>query len=404
MSLANIHERDIVRDDRSVTSVPVRRKDPDMFKFFIFLTTLFLMPPLITPNGHAETADQPADQSPQKPETQSALIVDTTELDVGRVYQGSVIEHDFTLSNPATDRTVSITQARADCGCNVSILGDQSVPPGGKTTIHFEMETQVHLGHFSKTISIQHAINDLTRWQDIIVKGEIVSVIECKPANVFFKKVMFAEEASEHVLIRTIESALLRDVRTENKRVVVTFKPVIEPGSDASTDQSESNDATKKNPTSWDLTVTIPNTTPTGKLEDTIILNLDSPNQTEARIAVKAVVRSPVSVSPTQIYLGAIDHGQEYPSRIKVTKSGDATLQAPTVKSDLAGVTWTIDEKKPGAEYDIKLLFTIPVSVSAQYTGIVMVMTTDPTLPEFEVPIFGYRVVQGTEKDIPSGK
>ncbi len=359
-----------------------------MYRFLFILSILAIL--LASAATRAES-DPPKEQlslkSGQDMASHADLRCDTSVFDFGRIYSGRSITHTFTLLNHSTDKTISIDELRSDCGCSVTLTGDRMIAPGNSTSIQFTMDSDMPEGPFSRKITVDYTTGETKQWIELTVKGELLTVVRCQPTHVYFKKVMYGEAATEHVTVIPVEPVNLLGVRTENNKVEVSFSTIR--GEDA---ESETQKGDQTVSSSWDLTVTIPATAPAGKLEDTLILSLDHPDQTECRVIVKAVVRSSVSVMPTQIYLGSIESGEERSAKIKVSKSGNATLQAPTVKTDLKGVTWTIEEKKAGVEFEIKLVFRIPEETSAQYSGIITVMTTDPTLPEFEVPLFGYRV------------
>ncbi|GEM_PF-6797027 len=359
-----------------------------MFRFPLIFKTLVLATVSVATLAASDPLnEQPSLKSGQDMASQAELRSDTSVFDFGRIYPGKPITHTFSLVNHSQDKSITIDNLRSDCGCSVTLTGDKLLTPGTATSIQFSMDSDIPEGPFSRKISVDYSVGDSKQWIEITVKGELLTVVRCQPTHVYFKKVMYGEAATEHVTVIPVEPFNLLGVRTENNKVQVSFSPVLD-SEGAQTDTSK----TDPSSSSWDLTVTIPATASAGKLEDTVILSLDHPEQSEFRVIVKAVVRSSVSVNPTQIYLGSIEPGEERSTKIKVSKTGDATLRAPTVKTDLNGVTWNIEEKKTGADFEIRLVFKIPEDSNAQYSGIITVMTSDPTLPEFEVPVFGYRI------------
>lgn len=80
------------------------------------------------------------------------------------------VSHEFVFTN-AGDKNLTITNARADCGCTRPQYDDSPVAPGksGAVNVTFVPNSK---GHFSKKVTI--TTNGNPRKARLIIKGEVV--------------------------------------------------------------------------------------------------------------------------------------------------------------------------------------------------------------------------------------
>lgn len=80
------------------------------------------------------------------------------------------VSHEFTFTNSG-DKNLTITNARADCGCTRPEYNDSPVAPGksGSVKVTFVPNGK---GHFSKKVTI--TTNGSPRKTRLIIKGEVV--------------------------------------------------------------------------------------------------------------------------------------------------------------------------------------------------------------------------------------
>lgn len=79
------------------------------------------------------------------------------------------VSHDFTFTNTG-DKSLVITNARADCGCTRPEYSEAPIPPGKTGTVKVTFAPAAK-GHFSKKITITS--NGNPRKTRLIIKGEV---------------------------------------------------------------------------------------------------------------------------------------------------------------------------------------------------------------------------------------
>jgi hypothetical protein len=78
------------------------------------------------------------------------VAVQQLEYDFGKVEQGKVVKHDFTISNNGGDLLV-IKKVKASCGCTAAKPIKNELSPGESTEINVEFNTKGRSG-------VQHKI------------------------------------------------------------------------------------------------------------------------------------------------------------------------------------------------------------------------------------------------------
>ncbi len=94
-----------------------------------------------------------------------------TVFDFGQVpLKGGKVSHEFTYTNEG-NKNLTITNARADCGCTRPEYSDAPVAPGksGKLKVTFVPAAE---GHFSKKVTV--TTNGNPRKVRLLIKGEVV--------------------------------------------------------------------------------------------------------------------------------------------------------------------------------------------------------------------------------------
>ncbi|HPQ39790.1 MAG TPA: hypothetical protein PLV45_05395, partial [bacterium] len=142
---------------------------------------------------------------------------------------------------------------------------------------------------------------------------------------------------------------------------------------------------------SWILTLTLRDTAPAGRFSDTVVLTTDAEQQPEIPIDVLGFIRSNVTVRPTQCYLGTLVPGESVTKTFTVRKTGpEPNLKPPEIKTPPEFMTFTVTPVVDQKEYAIEATFTVPPEHSGRLSGAFTVVTGQESLPEFEVPVFGY--------------
>lgn len=73
---------------------------------------------------------------------QAKLPINQFEVNLGKIQEGTVIEHEFQLVN-TTDNPLKITEIKKTCSCQaVSVDQQTPIPPGGSTTVGIKFQTK----------------------------------------------------------------------------------------------------------------------------------------------------------------------------------------------------------------------------------------------------------------------
>lgn len=107
------------------------------------------------------------------------LTMDQTRLDVGKIVQGSKVEHRFTFTNTGGSALL-LTDVRGSCGCTVSKdWPREPIAPGatGGVTVTFDSEGLD--GKQTKTVTI--VTNGTPSSTVLTVEGEVVGVKGLEP-------------------------------------------------------------------------------------------------------------------------------------------------------------------------------------------------------------------------------
>jgi hypothetical protein len=94
---------------------------------------------------------------PSEKNKQSALPkiqLDTTEFDFGKVSEGKIYEHTFSIKN-AGSGTLEIKDIKTSCGCTAALISSKKINAGKTGTLKIELDTANRSGKLSRTVVIK---------------------------------------------------------------------------------------------------------------------------------------------------------------------------------------------------------------------------------------------------------
>lgn len=318
--------------------------------------------------------------------------VEPVEYDFGDIYFGKSVEHGFTIVNTG-ETPFSIANIRSDCGCSVDIDTDTPIAPGSRRVLTVHYQPEYRTGNVRKRITVYTDMKSEkapSKWFEVFLKATIRSVVSLDPGHVYFKKVHMGETAEERVEITAAGDTSVDMVSAESRSEYLDVK--LEK-------TANSEDA----PRSWLLILTLKDTAPAGRFSDQVLLTTNSDLQKEIPIDVLGFIRSNVSVRPTQCYLGTLTPGESVEETFTVRKTGETTdLAPPEIKNAPEFMTYEVKTVTDQKEYSILATFTVPSDHSGRLSGSFTVVTGQASLPEFEVPVFGYVLPPDVKQSIES--
>ncbi|MBN1880146.1 DUF1573 domain-containing protein [bacterium] len=315
------------------------------------------------------------------------IDVDAPEYDFGDIFWGQPVSHTYMISNQ-TEIPVTLTTIRTDCGCSAILDDPATMNPGDSRRLTVTYEPENKEGQIDKRITVYTDMRDdqnPSKWFELHLRGRIVSILSINPAHVFFKKVHFGTSSEETVLIHAKEGNEINILSavsgSENLQVT------LESPSDVAGDE----------PSEWKLALKLLDTTPVGAFKSTVKILTDHAAQKEITINVLAYVRGPVSLYPTQCYLGAVEPGQLITKTFAIEKEGDDPAFAPpTVSSMPDWISASIECLTANRKYSISIEVIVPQDIEGRLSGQFVIDTQEPTAPRFEVPVFAYVLPQVT--------
>lgn len=351
-------------------------------KLQIFLLSLYLVFPVIL-NGMDTESDFVETPVP-------GLYVSSLMHDFGNVYWGSTVSTEFVVFNN-TGAPVTLTRIRSDCGCRVVLERDVPIDPGESQNITVMYEPVNHLGQFSKTITFYTDRSDgtgLFHWFELGITGSTTSIFEFDPWHVFFSRVISGQSSKTTVTVRQSQDDCfsVQEVTSGSDHLSVMLEHL--PDTDSKM---------------WHLTFTLHETAPAGAFSETVTVKTDHPVQQYIHLSVYAWVRSKISISPTQFYLGTLQAGESVERSLQYEISGETSkLPPPELISAPEWLEYTIETVTDHKAYKIHFTVTVPDNITGRLSGVIIVDTDDESKPRFEIPVFGYILSEEIQPSVPT--
>lgn len=162
------------------------------------------------------------------------ISFDKESHDYGDVQYGDTVTEEFGLTNTG-DKTLVIEKLRATCGCTKAVKGSREVPPGGKSSIAAEFDTNgLSPGTKKQTIMVhsndpERPIVKLTLLARVVRHVTVTPAVLAKKLPTFTNTLTFplkiSNSSEKPVTIERIES--------KGSGVTAALKPkkiVVEPG------------------------------------------------------------------------------------------------------------------------------------------------------------------------------
>jgi len=262
-----------------------------------------------------------------------------------------------------------------DCACSVKWNDSTPLQSGDVRTLTVTYEPEYREGFFEKRVTVYTDIkdgdnsedgDDPGKWFELTVKGKIETVLTLDPWHIYFKKVFEGQTAEEVIRIRSDKDQSIDILNVTSSSEYLTAK--LEPISGLTGGSAKE----------WTLTLTLSVTT-------------NHPHQTEISIRALGYIRGPVTLNPTQCYLGTIDPGQVVEKIFTLEKFGDeADFEPPTISSNHSWLTYSIETLKEKKKFSITVTITVPEDQTGRFSGQFVIETQEPSSPRFEIPVFGY--------------
>jgi hypothetical protein len=270
-------------------------------------------------------------------------MFDTTEHDFGTVGRGTKAEFDFVFTNKYIEN-VHIASAYSSCGCTSVEVVHPTLKSWEQGAIHARFNTPSFLGSRAATLTV---VIDKPFPAEVLlhVRGVIRSDISFQPGSVQFGDLEQGKPAEQRVRVSYFgwSNWNIVDVKSSNPHLSVTMLPV------------------SAGSRSYDLAVKYDGLGPTGYLKDYLMLVSNEGSSVEMPLAVEGRVMSSLSVSPSNLFMGVLQPGQDATKSLVVR--GNREFRILSITCD--DTSFTFDTKK---DESAKTLHVVPVRYVAGKT------------------------------------
>ncbi len=316
---------------------------------------------------------------------ESPIRIEPETFDFGVVYFSSPVTHDFTVTN-ISQSPITITDIKPDCGCTAVMMNVKELQPGQAGILNVIYKPEQRVGKTIKKITVYTSPDTERNWVELPISADVHSILTITPSQTYFRNVHVGDESSSDVSIRADADQsidILGVECVEGRMNLELSSPAI--------NEIASSTGTASGSKEWKLTLRLPKDLPIGRFESKIKIRTNSPVQPEYIFSAVGVVLGPLSVNPTQWYLGTLKPNDEQTKTFKLTTSrSDQTLQTPDVTSAIPGLTWSIEPGQSANEFLLKMKLVVPADHKGRLSGEITIHTHDSAQPEFSIPVFGY--------------
>ena len=261
--------------------------------------------------------------------------------DFGPVPRGSVVRHDFVLTN-RTAGPVTILDVRASCGCTTGRAANTPIAPGASAIVEAQMDTRNFVGAKETvlTVSVVSAGGE-TAEARLGVRSMILSDIVLNPGTIDFGVVAAGQPAQRVLMIERLGDPNWRAQRmVASKHLAKVVNAKLDPV--ASADGG----------VSYRLTVDLRPDAPAGPLLEEVRVVTNDREAPVLPILVRADVRGTLSVAPEMLSLGAATTGD--PAEARCLVRGVKPFAITKVEGE--GDGFEVEAIEPGARKAIHVL------------------------------------------------
>ncbi len=133
----------------------------------------------VTVPATTAVATKTAAPAPAATTTGAMATFEKTEIDYGKIKQGSEPLRVFAFKNTGSE-PLTISNAQGSCGCTVPTYPKEPILPGQTSKIEVRYDTQ-RLGGFTKTVTL--TTNEANPTRVLTIKGEVEANAPAVPAT-----------------------------------------------------------------------------------------------------------------------------------------------------------------------------------------------------------------------------
>lgn len=112
-------------------------------------------------------------------------VVGGDSLDLGTIFRGAVVDHDFSIRNAGTD-TLRLGRVDVSCGCTGTVVSSDRIPPRGTGSLRITFHSQNFAGPVHKSVTV-HSNAEGAPETVIQFTARIIDEIGLAPPSILFR-------------------------------------------------------------------------------------------------------------------------------------------------------------------------------------------------------------------------
>ena len=288
----------------------------------------------------------------------------------GEVLSGTVVEHDFALSN-AGSAPMLIEKVSMTTPLLVTQMPHE-VAPGAEGKIHFKLDTANLEGEFEGTILV--SLNDPAMPQArLSFSGRVIPPIELSPQPAFFVAGQRGQGNRADIEIVNHESEPLRIEKIEHP-------------DERFTTQLETLDPGQR----YRLTLALKPDAPAGRAAGTILISTSSRRMPVVEVGANTYLYERVHTFPDVVDFGTLHAGDAGRTAVvlMVHQEGGTDFRV-RLSSDVPGLSFKPERGPKGDRYEVEITLISEKITAGAIKGSIIIDTNDSEFPRVIVPVSG---------------
>lgn len=290
-------------------------------------------------------------------------------FDFGTVSQGTVVKHDFVVSNEG-DADLVLQRVVPACGCTAVATSGDRIPAKAQGTVSVSFDSTGFSGEKVKTVRI--FTNDLDQPSSMLtMKGSVEPDIVVEPSRIFFGDVIRGEaQKSQEVRIK------IRPRSGKEVVAVTALSPFLSISENSTT------------PTERVLSIALDPQAPLGEFRERIVVGVKGDKESTINIPIFAAVKGVVHFEPTMVSLGVLSTQELVERAVKIENLGKQPVKILAIKSSDPAVSARLKEIRTGRSYVLHVAVD-PKRIARELKATIEVLTDAKEDPAISLSVYG---------------
>lgn len=313
----------------------------------------------------------------QEVENRSRVSISETNHDFGSVSEGTVVSHDFKITNTGTADLV-LQDIVTSCGCTVSTPSSTKIAPQQTESISVKFDTSGFSGN--KVKSVQVFTNDLDHNTfELKLRGSVIPEVTVAPSKFFVNNVSKSQ-------LETMPAKVI-SIKANGKKVKI--------GAIANYSKHVVIDKEVGDTKSREIHVKISKDAPIGELRERIIVRLTGANKSSINIPVFVNVKKDLQINPSSVSFGLIKGKDVIKKSVKIDNLGNKPINIKNIKFSDPAISSSLKTIVKGKNYVLNLSLD-PSKVTKELKASVTIETDDSNIGNLVLNVYG--VLPPTQK------